>query len=264
MSYEKSAIVNPPGFVPCYGQGLRAKESQLGAIGTKEWLKSIKLHKYWPLISHWSYWQMLALTKENMEYNIKFVGGTEITHGAQGKLLRSIEELRERRFRLKNIIQDLGSSGNSLENELSYIQKVIYTPFPTSEEDSLPILVVHTIQKIKEHIILNESCTQGVRRSIDLIDKAIKRNLVLYRAEENLKNMPFLWDIHSFSMDSGFGENSEASLPKKQPSTKWTSGMDSIMYNAWKTYEYTSPMQGTVEGLADFLVSMFANPRTGR
>ncbi|XP_014290812.1 uncharacterized protein [Halyomorpha halys] len=45
--------------------------------------------------------------------------------------------------------------------------------------------------------MVNQNSTDFEKITINKIDSAVRRNSILYRAEEHLKSIPFIWEIQS-------------------------------------------------------------------
>lgn len=71
----------------------------------KNWLKSLRLHKYWHLLCQLSYEQILSLTEENFDSVLETIGGGQVTQGARRKIILSIVKLRERATLLDSLEQ---------------------------------------------------------------------------------------------------------------------------------------------------------------
>lgn len=106
--------------------------------GGKEWLKSEKLHKYWPTISQWSFDEFMSLTDENLDQMMEAVGASGITQGARGRLLSRIAELRQR----EAVLRLLATGRTPLEEATDYLSYVLGTPLPSDPGHALNLEIV--------------------------------------------------------------------------------------------------------------------------
>ena len=74
-------------------------------IAIHRWLRILRLHKYLFFFANLTYNDIISINHTNISYFEKMVGILDMTIGARNKILREIEELRNRRSRLKQIIQ---------------------------------------------------------------------------------------------------------------------------------------------------------------
>ena len=66
----------------------------------REWLKSLRLHKYTKMLLEISYEELLQLSDETLEKK-------NVTMGARGKILKYISHIRDRPNTLKQCARDL-------------------------------------------------------------------------------------------------------------------------------------------------------------
>ena len=66
----------------------------------REWLKSLRLHKYTKLLLEYSYEEFLELTDEKLEKR-------NVTLGARGKIIKNIGLIKERPQNLKDLAKEL-------------------------------------------------------------------------------------------------------------------------------------------------------------
>ncbi|KAK7069899.1 hypothetical protein SK128_025089 [Halocaridina rubra] len=86
------------------------------------WLKSLRLHKYSPLLCNLTYDELLALDESTLE-------SQGVTKGARHKIVLSISKLKERHKQLVQIEKDVMNGGN-LFSCLNELKSIILTPFP--------------------------------------------------------------------------------------------------------------------------------------
>ncbi|XP_071546337.1 protein Smaug homolog 2-like isoform X3 [Panulirus ornatus] len=86
------------------------------------WLKSLRLHKYSPLLCSLSYEELLALDEATLE-------SQGVTKGARHKIVLSINKLKERHKQLVQIEKEVMNGGNLLSC-LNELKSIILTPFP--------------------------------------------------------------------------------------------------------------------------------------
>lgn len=86
------------------------------------WLKSLRLHKYSPLLCNLTYDELLALDESTLE-------SQGVTKGARHKIVLSISKLKERHKQLVQIEKDVMNGGN-LFSCLNDLKSIILTPFP--------------------------------------------------------------------------------------------------------------------------------------
>ncbi|KAB7508195.1 Protein Smaug-like protein 1 [Armadillidium nasatum] len=84
------------------------------------WLKSLRLHKYTPLLCNLKYEDLLALTEKDLE-------AKGVTKGARHKIILSIAKLRERPKQLENIEKDI-MNGGSISAALNQLKQIAITP----------------------------------------------------------------------------------------------------------------------------------------
>ena len=79
----------------------------------REWLKSLRLHKYTKILLEVNYEELLTLTDETLEKK-------NVTMGARGKILKYIGHIKERPQTLKYVSKALtvGSIMNDLNSQL--------------------------------------------------------------------------------------------------------------------------------------------------
>ena len=66
----------------------------------REWLKSLRLHKYTKLLLEYSYEEFLELTDEKLEKR-------QVTLGARGKIIKNIGLIKERPQKIKDLTKEL-------------------------------------------------------------------------------------------------------------------------------------------------------------
>ncbi|MPC19094.1 Protein Smaug 2 [Portunus trituberculatus] len=86
------------------------------------WLKSLRLHKYSPLLCNLTYEELLALDETTLE-------AQGVTKGARHKIVLSINKLKERHTQLVQIEKEVMSGGHLLSC-LNELKAIILTPFP--------------------------------------------------------------------------------------------------------------------------------------
>ncbi|KAK4293156.1 hypothetical protein Pmani_034126 [Petrolisthes manimaculis] len=86
------------------------------------WLKSLRLHKYAPLLCHLTYDELLSLDEATLE-------AQGVTKGARHKIVLSIQKLKERHKQLEQIEKEV-VSGSHLLPCLNELKSIILTPFP--------------------------------------------------------------------------------------------------------------------------------------
>lgn len=86
------------------------------------WLKSLRLHKYSPLLCNLTYEELLALDEATLE-------SQGVTKGARHKIVLSIAKLKERHKQLVQIEKEVMNGGN-LFCCLNDLKSIILTPFP--------------------------------------------------------------------------------------------------------------------------------------
>ncbi|XP_050692028.1 protein Smaug homolog 2-like isoform X3 [Eriocheir sinensis] len=86
------------------------------------WLKSLRLHKYSPLLCNLTYDELLALDEATLETQ-------GVTKGARHKIVLSINKLKERHTQLVQIEKEVMSGGHLLSC-LNELKAIILTPFP--------------------------------------------------------------------------------------------------------------------------------------
>lgn len=86
------------------------------------WLKSLRLHKYSPLLCNLTYEELLALDESTLE-------SQGVTKGARHKIVLSISKLKERHKQLVQIEKEVMNGGN-LFSCLNELKSIIITPFP--------------------------------------------------------------------------------------------------------------------------------------
>ena len=80
----------------------------------REWLKSLRLHKYTKMLLEISYEELLQLSDETLEKK-------NVTMGARGKILKYISHIRDRPNTLKQCARDLTvSQSKKNEEELKF------------------------------------------------------------------------------------------------------------------------------------------------
>lgn len=86
-----------------------------------QWLKSLRLHKYFWLFSNMSYDQMMEMTEEYLE-------NLGVTKGARHKLVLCIQKLGERIKLLAQIERELMDGSRSLKSGLDELTQIVMTP----------------------------------------------------------------------------------------------------------------------------------------
>ncbi|XP_042239312.1 protein Smaug homolog 1-like isoform X2 [Homarus americanus] len=86
------------------------------------WLKSLRLHKYSPLLCSLTYDELLALDEATLE-------SQGVTKGARHKIVLSINKLKERHKQLVQIEKEVMNGGHLLSC-LNDLKSIILTPFP--------------------------------------------------------------------------------------------------------------------------------------
>ncbi|XP_069190551.1 protein Smaug homolog 2 isoform X2 [Procambarus clarkii] len=86
------------------------------------WLKSLRLHKYSPLLCSLTYDELLALDEGTLE-------SQGVTKGARHKIVLSINKLKERHKQLVQIEKEVMNGGHLLSC-LNELKSIILTPFP--------------------------------------------------------------------------------------------------------------------------------------
>lgn len=94
------------------------------------WLKSLRLHKYSPLLCNLTYEELLALDESTLE-------SQGVTKGARHKIVLSISKLKERHKQLVQIEKEVMNGGN-LFSCLNDLKSLILTPFPPYNPPSEP------------------------------------------------------------------------------------------------------------------------------
>ena len=84
----------------------------------REWLKSLRLHKYTKMLLEISYEELLQLSDETLEKK-------NVTMGARGKILKYISHIRDRPNTLKQCARDLTVS-QSKKKELKFFMYFMY------------------------------------------------------------------------------------------------------------------------------------------
>ncbi|KAK9511494.1 hypothetical protein O3M35_000137 [Rhynocoris fuscipes] len=122
----------------------------------KNWLKSLRLHKYWHLLCQLSYEQILSLTEENFDSVLDSIGGGPVTQGARRKIILSIVKLRERATLLDNLEQDVMNGGHLL-TAMDDLKQILATPIKAFHEEEHP-----TYDDIPSRFtrVLGKICTQ--------------------------------------------------------------------------------------------------------
>lgn len=101
----------------------------------KNWLRSLRLHKYWKLFSHLSYEQILSLTDENFDSFLD--GSVPVTQGARRKIILSIVKLRERVNVLTSLERDVMNGGH-LVTAMDELRQILSTPIKSYIEEERP------------------------------------------------------------------------------------------------------------------------------
>lgn len=101
----------------------------------KNWLKSLRLHKYWRLFCHLSYEQILSITDENFDTYLE--AGLPVTQGARRKIILSIVKLRERANLLAALERDVMNGGHLL-TVMDELRQVLSTPIKAYVEEERP------------------------------------------------------------------------------------------------------------------------------
>ncbi|KAG7176358.1 Smaug 1-like 2, partial [Homarus americanus] len=91
-------------------------------INVGVWLKSLRLHKYSPLLCSLTYDELLALDEATLE-------SQGVTKGARHKIVLSINKLKERHKQLVQIEKEVMNGGHLLSC-LNDLKSIILTPFP--------------------------------------------------------------------------------------------------------------------------------------
>ena len=84
----------------------------------REWLKSLRLHKYTKMLLEISYEELLQLSDETLEKK-------NVTMGARGKILKYISHIRDRPNTLKQCARDLTVSQSKNKN-LTFLCVLIF------------------------------------------------------------------------------------------------------------------------------------------
>ncbi|KAK8739360.1 hypothetical protein OTU49_003596 [Cherax quadricarinatus] len=92
------------------------------------WLKSLRLHKYSPLLCSLTYDELLTLDEATLE-------SQGVTKGARHKIVLSINKLKERHKQLVQIEKEVMNGGHLLSC-LNELKSIILTPFPPYEPPS--------------------------------------------------------------------------------------------------------------------------------
>ncbi|XP_024085332.1 uncharacterized protein LOC112127950 [Cimex lectularius] len=72
--------------------------------GILDWLKFTRIHKYWAFFSHLSYEALITLNDENLDLYLRELGARQsFMVGTRKKILKSIEELRNRTQQLRDL-----------------------------------------------------------------------------------------------------------------------------------------------------------------
>lgn len=112
-----------------------------GMSNIGQWLKSLRLHKYFWLFSNVSYEQMLEMTEEYLET-------LGVTKGARHKLVICIQKLGERYKLLGQIERELMDGTRCLKTGLDELQHIVMTPMkpigsvPVEEDVALKFMKV--------------------------------------------------------------------------------------------------------------------------
>uniref|UniRef100_A0A224XLQ0 Putative rna-binding protein involved in translational regulation n=1 Tax=Panstrongylus lignarius TaxID=156445 RepID=A0A224XLQ0_9HEMI len=145
LSSEQPAV--PPPLSPQSSQASSGSgsETHLDLAGdltphmrdVKNWLKSLRLHKYWHLLCQLSYEQILSLTEENFDSVLDTIGGGQVTQGARRKIILSIVKLRERAVLLDSLEQDVMNGGHLL-TAMDELKQILATPIKAYHEEEHP------------------------------------------------------------------------------------------------------------------------------
>ncbi|BET00654.1 sterile alpha motif domain containing [Nesidiocoris tenuis] len=103
----------------------------------KNWLKSLRLHKYFHIFSHLSYEQILSITDANFDSVLESIGGPAVTQGARRKIILSIIKLRERSNLLADLEQDVMHGGHLL-TAMDELKQVLITPIKAYHDEDHP------------------------------------------------------------------------------------------------------------------------------
>ncbi|KAF6211889.1 hypothetical protein GE061_012406 [Apolygus lucorum] len=104
----------------------------------RNWLKSLRLHKYFHIFSHLSYEQVLSVNDSNFDSVLESIGGPNVTQGARRKIILSIMKLRERSNLLSDLEQDIMNGGHLL-TAMDELKQILITPIKAyHDEENTP------------------------------------------------------------------------------------------------------------------------------
>lgn len=133
----------------------------------KNWLKSLRLHKYWHLFCQLNYEQILSLTEENFDSILESIGGGSVTQGARRKIILSIVKLRERSNFLASLEQEV-MNGAHLLTAMDELKQILVTPIKVYHEeehpsyDDIPSQFTRVLGKICTQLMVGGRwCTNG-------------------------------------------------------------------------------------------------------
>ncbi|KAF6203812.1 hypothetical protein GE061_002147 [Apolygus lucorum] len=98
--------------------------------GVLDWLKTERLHKYWPVFSRMTYTTLVGLNEGNLEHALTCIGSDPITNGARGRILRCTERLRER----SNLLNAINEH-TPLDDIADIFLLIASTPLSASENE---------------------------------------------------------------------------------------------------------------------------------
>ncbi|XP_039292296.1 protein Smaug homolog 2-like [Nilaparvata lugens] len=148
--------------------------SKSGMKDLYNWLKFLRLHKYFIQFERLSYEELLSLDETNFDMLVPGV-----TQGAKRKFLITIEGLRQRYRTLVSIDQTIETmSGDCLSSVMDQLQLMIFSPMKPPTEalkktpDDIPYFYFHVLRKILLRLLENrlgdDECIKRLRTLIYL------------------------------------------------------------------------------------------------
>ncbi|XP_003742259.1 protein Smaug homolog 1 [Galendromus occidentalis] len=96
------------------------------------WLKTLRLHKYSPLLMSMSYDQMLMLNEDQLEAH-------NVTQGARNKLILNIKKLQQRQMRLQALQKDIECGNGDLKQIIEEVRSILVTPMKAYPQEPVPL-----------------------------------------------------------------------------------------------------------------------------
>ncbi|XP_040565411.1 uncharacterized protein smg [Lepeophtheirus salmonis] len=142
---------------------------QPGMKEVKEWLKSLRLHKYTALLESMSYDEMLGLTEKGLEER-------EVTLGARGKILKSIQQVKDRPIIIKDLNDKLDSLASKFDlfpilTELEFVLLMPLKPYEYPSSTNV-VVVGSDLSETSSSPICRPSSNMGLEISLTNISSS--------------------------------------------------------------------------------------------